>query len=225
MKIKGRLREGKSHQEADLKGFKQNRDMILCMEKRVEEWDFFIQKTGTIPIKGILRDLKKKKKAALSAKTRTNKQTKIQQFRITAWNSGWQSVTREKADFKICHPCGQRSHAQALLFSWPKPPSPHKANKWGLRLLLWKAAQQRGVQGLKRLKSKQHSIWLLPLEHVKRIITPRGDLIFLTRIFSKSLTRCDKCIKCGLWWKDSEMRREEKISPQNESSKMSKAKC
>ena len=32
-----RLREGKSHQEADLKGFKQNRDTILCMDKRVEE--------------------------------------------------------------------------------------------------------------------------------------------------------------------------------------------
>lgn len=74
MKIKGRLREGKSHQEADLKGFKQNRDMILCMEKRVEEWDFFIQKTGTIPIKGILRDLKKKKKSSPLSKNK-NKQT------------------------------------------------------------------------------------------------------------------------------------------------------
>ena len=75
MKIKGRLREGKSHQEADLKGFKQNRDTILCMEKEEGRVRFFIQKTGTIPITGILRNLKKKKKT-LSAKTRTNKQTK-----------------------------------------------------------------------------------------------------------------------------------------------------
>ena len=86
MKIKGRLREGKSHQEADLKGFKQNRDTILCMEKEEGRVRFFIQKTGTIPITGILRNLKKKKKNPLSKNKnkQTNKKKKIQQFRITA---------------------------------------------------------------------------------------------------------------------------------------------
>ena len=88
MKIKGRLREGKSHQEADLKGFKQNRDTILCMEKEEGRVRFFIQKTGTIPITGILRNLKKKKKKKKPSQQKqeqTNKQKKkIQQFRITA---------------------------------------------------------------------------------------------------------------------------------------------
>ena len=79
MKIKGRLREGKSHQEADLKGFKQNRDTILCMEKEEGRVRFFIQKTGTIPITGILRNLNSKNK-----NKQTNKKKKIQQFRITA---------------------------------------------------------------------------------------------------------------------------------------------
>ena len=85
MKIKGRLREGKSHQEADLKGFKQNRDTILRMEKGEGRVRFFIQKTGTIPITGILRNLKKKKKKKPSQQKQeqTNKK-KIQQFRITA---------------------------------------------------------------------------------------------------------------------------------------------
>ena len=223
MKIKGRLTEGKSHQEADLKGFKQNRDIqSYVWRKGKEEWDFSSKKLGPFPSQAFSAILKKKKKKPLSKNK--NKQTNKSSSSGSLPERGWQSVTREKADFKTCHPCGQCFHAQALLFSWLKPPSPHKANKWGLRLL-WKAAQQLGVQGLKHLKSKQHTIWLLPLEHIKRIITPRGDLIFLTHIFGKSLTRCDKCIKCGLWWRDSEMRREEKISPQNESSKMSKAKC
>lgn len=48
---------------------------ILCMEKGEGRVRFFIQKTGTIPITGILSNLKKKKKKNLSAKTRTNKQT------------------------------------------------------------------------------------------------------------------------------------------------------
>ena len=47
---------------------------ILCMEKGEGRVRFFIQKTGTIPITGILSNLKKKKN--LLAKTRTNKQTK-----------------------------------------------------------------------------------------------------------------------------------------------------
>ena len=76
MKIKGRLREGKSHQEADLKGFKQNRDTILRMEKGEGRVRFFIQKTGTIPITGILRNLKKKKKKKNPLSKNKNKQTK-----------------------------------------------------------------------------------------------------------------------------------------------------
>ena len=57
---------------------------ILCMEKGEGRVRFFIQKTGTIPITGILSNLKKKKqkKTSQQKQEQTNKQT--QQFRITA---------------------------------------------------------------------------------------------------------------------------------------------
>lgn len=109
-------------------------------EKVGTQWDFSSKKLGSFPSKVFSEILKN----SLSK----NKRKKTPAAQDYCLKQGLAICHKGKVDFKIFHHCGQRFHTQALLFSWLKPFSPPKANKWRFRCHLWKAAHQLGLQGM-----------------------------------------------------------------------------
>lgn len=103
----------KSQWETDFEGLKQNRNSLLCLEKRQEHSGVFSPKNWAHSLQGILRSCK-----TLLAKTKAKKTPAALDHCLK------KGLAEGKADFKILHRCGQGFHTQGPLPWWLALPFP-----------------------------------------------------------------------------------------------------